>query len=96
MAARSALWSMGLDYNHGTGHGVGSFLNVHEGPQGISPRMRAQEEVEAAYERKLQNNFLFNVNVHVYTQSLLLGLQGRDDNIERTRLLRGRRVWHSH
>ena len=27
---------MGLDYPHGTGHGVGYFLNVHEGPQGIS------------------------------------------------------------
>eukprot|EP01132_Coremiostelium_polycephalum_P001474 gene1474-1859_t len=36
--ARSALWRVGLDYGHGTGHGVGSFLNVHEGPQGISFR----------------------------------------------------------
>ncbi len=33
--ARGPLWSQGLDYRHGTGHGVGSFLNVHEGPQGI-------------------------------------------------------------
>ena len=30
------LNSVGLDYRHGTGHGVGAFLNVHEGPQGIS------------------------------------------------------------
>ena len=29
--ARSALWEVGLNYNHGTGHGVGSYLNVHEG-----------------------------------------------------------------
>lgn len=36
--ARAALWSHGLDYAHGTGHGVGSFLSVHEGPQGISHR----------------------------------------------------------
>ncbi|EAL62111.1 peptidase M24 family protein [Dictyostelium discoideum AX4] len=36
--ARTHLWSVGLDYAHGTGHGVGSFLNVHEGPQGISYR----------------------------------------------------------
>ena len=35
--ARHALWQAGLDYRHGTGHGVGSFLNVHEGPCGISP-----------------------------------------------------------
>lgn len=30
--ARKNLWQVGLDYGHGTGHGVGSFLNVHEGP----------------------------------------------------------------
>ncbi|OJT06909.1 hypothetical protein TRAPUB_2229 [Trametes pubescens] len=34
--ARRALWQDGLNYMHGTGHGVGSFLNVHEGPQGFS------------------------------------------------------------
>ncbi|WP_040566273.1 aminopeptidase P family protein [Magnetospirillum molischianum] len=34
--ARQALWSEGLDYDHGTGHGVGSYLSVHEGPQRIS------------------------------------------------------------
>ena len=33
--ARSPLWALGLDYNHGTGHGVGSVLSVHEGPQSI-------------------------------------------------------------
>lgn len=33
--ARQFLWSRGLDYRHGTGHGIGSFLNVHEGPIGI-------------------------------------------------------------
>ncbi len=34
--ARTALWRAGLDYDHGTGHGVGSFLSVHEGPASIS------------------------------------------------------------
>ncbi|OYT97861.1 MAG: Xaa-Pro aminopeptidase [Burkholderiales bacterium PBB1] len=34
--ARAPLWQHGLDYGHGTGHGVGYFLNVHEGPQTIS------------------------------------------------------------
>jgi Xaa-Pro aminopeptidase len=34
--ARRALWEAGLDYGHGTGHGIGSFLSVHEGPQSIS------------------------------------------------------------
>ncbi len=36
---RSTLWFAGLDYGHGTGHGVGTFLNVHEGPNGISKRV---------------------------------------------------------
>lgn len=34
--ARRALWQIGLDYDHGTGHGVGSYLSVHEGPVSIS------------------------------------------------------------
>ncbi|MDE2400433.1 MAG: aminopeptidase P family protein [Burkholderiales bacterium] len=34
--ARAPLWSEGIDFGHGTGHGVGYFLNVHEGPQSIS------------------------------------------------------------
>lgn len=36
--ARNALWQHGYDYAHGTGHGVGSYLSVHEGPQNISKR----------------------------------------------------------
>lgn len=38
--ARAALWRSGFDYRHGTGHGVGAHLSVHEGPQGISRRSR--------------------------------------------------------
>jgi Xaa-Pro aminopeptidase len=34
--ARTALWDVGLDYDHGTGHGVGNYLSVHEGPHRIS------------------------------------------------------------
>jgi Xaa-Pro aminopeptidase len=36
--ARRPLWEAGLDYDHGTGHGVGSYLGVHEGPQNISKK----------------------------------------------------------
>jgi Xaa-Pro aminopeptidase len=36
--ARRALWEAGLEFDHGTGHGVGSYLSVHEGPQSISKR----------------------------------------------------------
>ncbi|RVX68112.1 putative Xaa-Pro aminopeptidase P [Exophiala mesophila] len=41
--ARQHLWREGLDYRHGTGHGVGSFLNVHEGPIGIGTRAAYSE-----------------------------------------------------
>ena len=37
--ARAPIWAEGIDYGHGTGHGVGYFLNVHEGPQAISPHL---------------------------------------------------------
>lgn len=38
--ARGPLWEVGQDYNHGTGHGVGFLLNVHEGPNNINWRVR--------------------------------------------------------
>ena len=41
--ARQFLWKEGLDYRHGTGHGVGSYLNVHEGPIGIGTRLQYSE-----------------------------------------------------
>lgn len=43
--ARQALWEVGKDYNHGTGHGVGSFMNVHEGPQSIRKDLTAVDLV---------------------------------------------------
>lgn len=44
--AREALWAEGKDYHHGTGHGVGSFMNVHEGPQNIRKDMNPQDLLE--------------------------------------------------
>ena len=44
--ARQFLWSVGLDYAHGTGHGVGSFLAVHEGPQRIATSAGGQAGTE--------------------------------------------------
>ena len=38
---REPLWEHGLDFNHGTGHGVGYLLNVHEGPQNINWKIRS-------------------------------------------------------
>ena len=42
--ARQPMWSEDIDYQCGTGHGVGHFLNVHEGPHGIRPRKRTPGE----------------------------------------------------
>ena len=48
--ARAPLWALGLDFNHGTGHGVGHLLSVHEGPQGIRARPLAGSRREAVLE----------------------------------------------
>ena len=42
--ARQPLWSVGLQYRHGTGHGLGAFLNVHEGPGKINLGYRRYEK----------------------------------------------------
>ena len=42
--ARAALWNVGLNYNHGTGHGVGAGLSVHEAPPNVSPMARTPTE----------------------------------------------------
>ena len=66
--ARKPLWKKGLDYKHGTGHGIGYFLGVHEGPQRISPvcnvelkeNMTLSDEpgvyVENAYGIRIENH----------------------------------------
>jgi Xaa-Pro aminopeptidase len=68
--ARYALWQAGLDFDHGTGHGVGSFLCVHEGPQRIArtgqaalrPGMILSNEpgyyLEGAYGIRIENLML--------------------------------------
>ncbi|CAN5410383.1 aminopeptidase P family protein [soil metagenome] len=42
--ARAPIWEAGCDYGHGTGHGVGYFLNVHEGPHGITPHLAPEPQ----------------------------------------------------
>lgn len=66
--ARLALWKVGLDYNHGTGHGVGSYLNVHEGPQGIGFRARPNEVVGSFLFPEFCVYSLINIVNRVFTQ----------------------------
>lgn len=44
IVARTALWELGLDFVHGVGHGVGHFLNVHEGPHSIGTRRKEADD----------------------------------------------------
>ncbi len=48
--AKKPLWDAGLDFNHGTGHGVGYLLNVHEGPQGIRYKINPAKSETQAFE----------------------------------------------
>ena len=57
--ARSIMWQEGLDYKSGTGHGVGCFLNVHEGPHSISMR---------ANSARLEENMLISIEPGVYKE----------------------------
>lgn len=47
--ARQFLWLHGLDYGHGTSHGIGAFLNVHEGPVGIGPRANSANPLKPGH-----------------------------------------------
>ncbi len=66
--ARAPLWEHGLDYGHGTGHGVGYFLNVHEGPQSISkalpePHMAMEPGMVTSIEPGLYRPGLWGVRI---------------------------------
>lgn len=50
LAARELLWREGLDFNHGTGHGVGYLLNVHERPNGVRWRIVPERQDNAVFE----------------------------------------------
>ena len=60
VVARKIMWDEGLDYKSGTGHGVGYFLGVHEGPQSIS--MRAQNTA------RLEENMIVSIEPGVYKE----------------------------
>lgn len=60
--ARKPLWDRGLDFNHGTGHGVGYLLNIHEGPENIGWRSRGSNIVE------LQEGMIFTDEPGMYIE----------------------------
>ncbi|MDQ6685460.1 MAG: aminopeptidase P family protein [Pseudomonadota bacterium] len=81
--ARAPLWEHGLDYGHGTGHGVGYFLNVHEGPQTISraqpdPSMAMQPGMITSVEPGLYRPGRWGVRV----EHLVLAVTARAEAVE--------------
>jgi Xaa-Pro aminopeptidase len=73
--ARKHLWEVGLDYLHGTGHGVGAFLNVHEGPMGISWKVYPNDPGKHPPPR---THTLYQYGIYDYLYSLhLLLVYGR-------------------
>ncbi|EJK55940.1 hypothetical protein THAOC_24261 [Thalassiosira oceanica] len=69
--ARKSLWEAGLDYGHGTGHGVGAALNVHEGPHSISPRFGNKEGLKAGMVTSNEPGFYDDGNFGIRIENLL-------------------------
>jgi Xaa-Pro aminopeptidase len=69
--ARKALWEVGLDYGHGTGHGVGAALNVHEGPHSISPRWLNKEVLKRGMVTSNEPGYYEDGNFGVRIENLL-------------------------
>jgi Xaa-Pro aminopeptidase len=69
--ARRALWQTGLDYDHGTGHGVGSYLSVHEGPVSIS-RLARPVPIDAGMILSNEPGFYLPDHYGIRLENLLL------------------------
>jgi Xaa-Pro aminopeptidase len=69
--ARRALWQAGLDYDHGTGHGVGSYLSVHEGPVSLS-RLARPVPIDAGMILSNEPGFYLAEHYGIRLENLLL------------------------
>ncbi|OAP56630.1 hypothetical protein AYL99_08742 [Fonsecaea erecta] len=79
--ARQHLWREGLDYRHGTGHGVGSFLNVHEGPIGIGTRA-AYTEVSLSIGNVISDEpgYYEDGNFGVRIENMIMGREAKTNH----------------
>jgi len=69
--ARKSIWEIRKDYGHGTGHGVGAALNVHEGPHGISPRWTNKETLKKGMVTSNEPGFYDDGNFGIRIENLL-------------------------
>ncbi len=79
--ARQHLWREGLDYRHGTGHGVGSYLNVHEGPIGIGTRP-AYSEVSLSIGNVISDEpgYYEDGNFGIRIENMIMGREAKTNN----------------
>jgi len=77
--ARTALWQVGKDYGHGTGHGVGAALNVHEGPHSISPRWANKEALKKGMIVSNEPGYYEDGNFGIRIENLLEILYVKDE-----------------
>ncbi|XDZ66266.1 aminopeptidase P family protein [Alphaproteobacteria bacterium LSUCC0684] len=77
---RAPLWQQGMDYDHGTGHGVGCCLGVHEGPASISRRGAAQ--IRPGMVLSNEPGYYVTGGFGIRTENLVLVVEGDDGNLE--------------
>jgi len=88
--ARAPLWQVGLNYGHGTGHGVGAALNVHEGPMSISPRYKNLEVLKKGMVVSNEPGYYEDGNFGVRIENLLeIQYVNPEDNDEKEGELAG-------
>lgn len=82
--ARQYLWSNGLDYGHGTGHGVGFFLNVHEPPQGFAPVLseRGKTVIKAGMVTSNEPGYYKQGHYGIRIENLILAQDSGEDFLE--------------
>lgn len=81
--AREPLWKYGLDFNHGTGHGVGFLLNVHEGPQRISRRALDDEPLREGMITSDEPGLYVDGKFGIRHESLLLCVKSQHEGFLR-------------
>jgi len=86
--ARASLWEAGLNYNHGTGHGVGFYLNVHEGPQAISPTRCTGVPLEEGNILSNEPGYYQEGDYGIRLENLVLVVEDREASTEESPWLR--------
>jgi Xaa-Pro aminopeptidase len=85
--ARAPIWAAGFDYGHGTGHGVGYFMNVHEGPQSISqsapdPHTAMEEGMITSVEPGLYRDGKWGIRIENLVLNVAAGNEGFGDFLQ--------------